>query len=44
MVIASSSLLILALVSSRNRTIMRYHGVLFVLLYGAYVLYAVRRG
>lgn len=44
MVIASSSLVILALVSSRNRTIMRYHGVLFILLYGAYVLYAVRRG
>jgi len=44
MVIASSTLVILALVSSRNRTIMRYHGVLFILLYGAYVLYAVRRG
>jgi cation:H+ antiporter len=44
MVIAASALVILALVSNRDRTIMRYHGVLFVLLYGAYVAYAIRRG
>jgi cation:H+ antiporter len=44
MVIAASTLIILALVSSRNRTILRSHGVLFVLLYAAYVVYAVRRG
>lgn len=44
MVIAASSLVILALVSSRGRTIMRYHGVLFVVLYCAYVAYAIRRG
>ena len=44
MVIAASSLVILALVSSRHRTIMRWHGMLFILLYCAYVVYAVRRG
>jgi cation:H+ antiporter len=44
MVIAASSLVILALVSSRGRAITRYHGVLFVLLYCAYIAYAVRRG
>jgi cation:H+ antiporter len=44
MVIAASSLVILALVSSRRRAIMRWHGVLFILLYCAYVVYAVRRG
>jgi cation:H+ antiporter len=43
-VIVSSTLVILALVSSRGRTIMRYHGALFILLYAAYVLYAIRRG
>ena len=44
MVIAASALVILALVSSRQRTITRYHGVFFILLYAAYVVYAVRRG
>jgi cation:H+ antiporter len=44
MVIAASALVILALVSSRHRTIQRWHGVLFILLYGVYVLYAIRRG
>jgi len=44
MVIAASSLVILALVSSRHRTIMRWHGVFFILLYCAYVVYAIRRG
>ncbi len=44
MVIASSALVILALVSSRNRTITRYHGALFIALYGTYVVYAIRRG
>jgi cation:H+ antiporter len=44
MVIASSTLVILALASSRNRAIGRAHGVFFVLLYVGYVIYAVRRG
>jgi len=44
MVIASSALVILALVSSRSRAIMRYHGAFFVALYCAYVAYAIRRG
>lgn len=43
MVIFSSSLLILALVSSRQNTIQRGHGVLFVLLYAAYLAYVVQR-
>jgi cation:H+ antiporter len=43
MVIAASALLILALVSSRNKTIMRWHGILFVLLYFVYVADAIRR-
>jgi cation:H+ antiporter len=44
MVIAASALVILALVSSRHRMILRYHGVLFILLYAAYIVYAIRRG
>lgn len=44
MVIAASTLVILALVSSRNGTIMLFHGALFILLYIAYVAYVVRRG
>jgi cation:H+ antiporter len=44
MVIVSSTLVILALVTSRKRTIMRYHGAFFIALYGAYVLFAIRRG
>lgn len=44
MVIASSSLLLLALVSSRRNTVLRIHGGIFVLAYGAYLLYLVNRG
>lgn len=43
MVIFSSSLLILALVSGRQNTIQRGHGVLFVLLYAAYLAYVIQR-
>ncbi len=44
MVIASSSLLLLALVSSRTNTVLRSHGVIFVLAYVAYLVYLVNRG
>lgn len=44
MVIASSSLLLLALVSSRTNTVRRLHGVIFVLAYVSYVLYLINRG
>ena len=43
-VIASSTLVILALVSSRNNTVNRLHGVLFVGLYVVYLVYVVHRG
>jgi cation:H+ antiporter len=43
-VIGSSALVILALVSNRNTTIMRSHGVVFVGLYIAYLVYVVMRG
>jgi cation:H+ antiporter len=43
-VIASSALVILALVSSGNNTIKRSHGVLFVAFYLAYIVYVVMRG
>lgn len=43
-VIGSSALVILALVSNRNTTIMRSHGVVFVCLYIAYLVYVVIRG
>jgi cation:H+ antiporter len=43
-VIASSTLVILALVSSRNNTVNRSHGVLFVGLYLVYLVYVVNRG
>jgi len=43
MVIASSALIILALVSGRRTTIMRAHGVVFVLLYLLYLAYVVLR-
>ena len=43
-VIGSSTLIILALVSSRNNTVGRAHGILFVGLYIAYLAYVVARG
>ncbi len=43
-VIGSSALIILALVSSRKNTITRAHGILFVCLYAAYLVYVVMRG
>lgn len=43
-VIASSAMVILALVSSGNNTVKRSHGVLFVLFYLAYIVYVVMRG
>jgi cation:H+ antiporter len=43
MVIASSSLIIIALAISRNNTIMRSHGFLFVSLYAGYLVYVVGR-
>ncbi len=43
-VIASSTMVILALVSSRNNTVNRLHGVLFVGLYVVYLVYVVIRG
>ncbi|MDH3379815.1 MAG: sodium:calcium antiporter, partial [Gammaproteobacteria bacterium] len=44
MVIVSSTLIILALVTSRSSTLLRSHGVLFVTLYGVYLTYVVHRG
>lgn len=43
MVIASSALIIVSLVISRNNTIQRTHGIVFVSLYAAYVAYVVVR-
>jgi len=43
-VIGSSALVILALTSSRDNTIRRSHGILFVSLYVAYLVYVVMRG
>lgn len=43
MVIASSSLIIVALAISRNNTILRRHGFVFVLLYVAYLVYVIGR-
>lgn len=43
MVIASSALIIVALAISRNNTILRTHGIVFVSLYAAYVAYVVGR-
>ncbi len=44
MVIASSSMVILAWVTSRSNTVMRSHGILFVMMYAAYIAYVVHRG
>ncbi len=43
-VIASSAMVILALVSSGNNTVKRLHGALFVLFYLMYIVYVVIRG
>lgn len=43
MVIVSSTLIIVAMVSSRQNTVLRSHGVLFVCLYVAYLFYAAMR-
>ena len=43
MVIASSSLIIVALAISRNNAIQRTHGIVFVSLYAAYVAYVIAR-
>ena len=43
MVIASSALIIVALAISRNNTILRSHGFVFVALYVAYLVYVVGR-
>jgi len=42
-VIGSSSLILLALIVGRSNTIMRWHGVVFVILYVIYVSYVITR-
>jgi cation:H+ antiporter len=44
MVIVASTLLLLALVSSRATCVLRVHGVIFVITYGFYLSYLIRRG
>ncbi|WP_405235101.1 calcium/sodium antiporter [Lentisalinibacter orientalis] len=43
MVIASSAMIIIALAFSRNSTILRSHGIAFVTMYVAYLVYVVGR-
>jgi len=43
MVMVSSALIILALVTSRGNSVTRPHGVLFVFLYAAYLVYVIQR-
>jgi len=43
MVICSSALIILALVASRNNSILRSHGVIFIALYAGYLVYVINR-
>lgn len=43
MVIASSAMIILAMVSSRRRAIVRWHGCVFVSLYAAYIAWVIVR-
>lgn len=43
MVIASSALIIVAMVSSRRYVVLRSHGFLFICLYVAYLFYVVQR-
>jgi cation:H+ antiporter len=44
MVIVASTLLLLALVSSRTTSVLRTHGVIFVITYAAYIYYLIGRG
>jgi len=44
MVIVASTLLLLALVSSRTTSVLRMHGVIFVTTYAAYIYYLIGRG
>lgn len=44
MVIVASTLLLLALVTSRTSCVLRIHGLIFVVTYGAYLSYLIRRG
>lgn len=43
MVICTSALIILALVASRNNSILRSHGVVFIALYAGYLFYVINR-
>jgi len=43
MVICLSALIILALVASRNNSILRSHGVVFIALYAGYLFYVTTR-
>ncbi|WP_405243702.1 calcium/sodium antiporter [Lentisalinibacter salinarum] len=43
MVIASSAMIIIALAITRNNTILRSHGIAFVTLYAAYLVYVLSR-
>lgn len=42
-VIASSALILLALVSSRKKSILRAHGIVFLILYVMYLAYVIQR-
>jgi cation:H+ antiporter len=44
MVIAASTMVLLAMVVSRKNAVMRWHGVVFVLCYLAYLAFVVQRG
>ena len=43
MVVSSSALIIVALAASRNNMILRSHGLLFIVLYVAYLAYIIGR-
>lgn len=43
MVICSSALILLALTTSRDNSILRSHGVIFILLYAGYIFYVTTR-
>jgi cation:H+ antiporter len=44
LVVASSSLILVAMAVSRTNSILRWHGILFVVLYACYLVYTVQRG
>lgn len=44
MIIFSSILIIIVLPLSRKRSIERWHGIIFVLIYAAYIYYLIQRG